>query len=216
MDNKIKSCLIISGGEYNTVDAFSWDFVIACDKGFEYAERMKIKPDVWIGDFDSYKKEPSFDGQLIKLPIEKDDTDTISAIKYAIEKGCEFIHVCCAFGGRLDHTVANIQAASFAVDKGVRITMSGLNTVLYTVKNDSINLYCNADSYVSVFSLTDKSIGVTLKGLKYSLDNTTLTNSFPLGVSNECSFENKKPGEPSLVPVEVKEGILAVIVCKKD
>jgi len=40
---------------------------------------------------------------------------------------------------------------------------------------------------VSVFSLSDSSENVSIKGLKYEVDGVTLTNVFPLGVSNETT-----------------------------
>ena len=53
-----------------------------------------------------------------------------------------------------------------------------------------------------MFSASDVSEGVTIKGLLYTLDNAVLTNDMPLGVSNEYI------GLPSFV--EVKKGVLII------
>ena len=58
--------------------------------------------------------------------------------------------------------------------------------------------------YISVFSLTDVSKGVTLKNLKYELTNQTLLSSFPLGVSNEF-IANKK------ATISILDGCLLII-----
>ena len=57
--------------------------------------------------------------------------------------------------------------------------------------------------YISVFAFSDECLGVTLKGLKYTLDNATLSSRFPLGVSNEFT------GTDSLV--KVSQGTLIVV-----
>ena len=203
----IKSCLIIAGGEFNKVDTADYDYVIACDRGYDYALRMGITPDIVIGDLDSITSEIKADANVIRLPAEKDDTDTMYAIKYATDKGCKILHVCCAFGGRFDHSIANLQAAAFAADRKVKTELSGVGTKLYVLRDESIELNKTDESYISVFALSDICEGVSLKGLKYELESAQLSNRYPLGVSNEWKDD--------ICRIEVKKGILAVIICNK-
>ena len=67
-----KKCLIISGGEYDTAGIMdvrlSYDLIIACDRGYAYAGKMGIRPDVLVSDFDSYSG-PLEDDVIIKKQI---------------------------------------------------------------------------------------------------------------------------------------------------
>ncbi len=223
----MKKVLLISGGEFAPLpEGFcGYDFVIACDKGLEYAGSLEIVPDLVIGDFDSY--EGSLDGldpsdssenpelsewrkegagrpRVIRLKPEKDDTDTISAARVALEQGAEEIHICCAFGGRLDHTMANIQTAAFIAAAGARAVICGRESILYSLQNDRLVLKRRPDAYLSLFALTQRCEGVTAWGVKYPLEDGVLTSDYPLGVSNEWTEEE--------AVIQVKKGLLAVIV----
>ena len=60
--------------------------------------------------------------------------------------------------------------------------------------------------YLSVFAYSKKAEGVTLRGLKYELEDAQLTDAFPLGVSNEFV------GKESVVCV--RDGSLLLVVDK--
>ena len=57
------------------------DFYIFCDAGLKHTEALGMKPDLIIGDFDSFSKEEALKQgiETIVLPCEKDDTDTVFA-----------------------------------------------------------------------------------------------------------------------------------------
>src|SRR5574344_258502 len=122
----MKNCLIFSGGTF-CIPEFSYiqsaDFIIACDKGLEYATRLNVKPDLALGDFDSFNGIIQSDIKTIKLPCTKDDTDTMFAVRYALDKEFTNIVISSAFCGRLDHSIANIQFASFPAENGSDITL---------------------------------------------------------------------------------------------
>lgn len=105
-------------------------------------------------------------------------------------------------GGRLDHTLANIQLLASLAEKGCEGVIFGEGYGITALKNGKITLSGKKGEYVSVFSLTDISEGVDLKGLKYELSDYTLRNTFPLGVSNE--FTDKT------AIISVRKGTLAV------
>ena len=112
-------CVIISGGNYAPVEGVqAEDFVIACDKGYVYAEKAGVRPNLLVGDFDSYEGVLPSDLPVWRYKKEKDDTDTMIAIRYAVEQGFAQVELFCALGGRLDHLYANLQAAAFAVANG--------------------------------------------------------------------------------------------------
>lgn len=203
----MKKCLIVSGGQFAALPPETeYDFVIACDRGYAHAKRMGIRPDLLVGDFDSLTEQPDPSVPVQRLKPEKDDTDTISAVRYALAQGFERIHICCAFGGRFDHSLANVQTAALIEEGGARAVISGENTVLYSLKNGRMTLRRVPNSYLSVFSLSDRCTGVSISGTKYPLADAELTNAYPLGVSNEWTKEE--------AVISVEQGMLLVLVSK--
>ena len=176
------------------------DLVIAADGGQAALCRLGIRPQLVVGDFDS--SEAPTDIPFIRHPVEKDDTDTALAVKEGMRRGYEYFIFYGCTGGRLDHTLANIQTLH-------RLAVEGLHGYLVaddgTVSTVIVNkaLQFSPKGTVSVFSLTDESTGVTLQGLKYPLRDARLTNDYPLGVSNEGT------GAPA--KISVKQGALYVI-----
>ena len=78
-------CAIISGGQEDTLCGIeAADFIIACDRGYVYARNAGIRPDLLVGDFDSYRGALPADVPVLDLPVEKDDTDTMAAVRWAV------------------------------------------------------------------------------------------------------------------------------------
>lgn len=176
------------------------DLVIACDKGINNTDNLGITPNIIIGDFDSLGFVPERENVKV-LPIRKDDTDVGYAIKYALDLGYSDFVVYGGVGGSLDHTFANMQLAHYLCENGARGIFLGENEAFTVIKNDSLR-FKNARGRVSVFSLSKKSEGVTLKGFDYPLQNATLFSSFPLGLGNSFLGDSE---------IIVKSGTLAVV-----
>ncbi len=189
----MKKCLIISGGEFSPLPdsciteylqaGDSKPLVIACDRGYEYAERLGIVPDIIVGDFDS-APEPLTEIPIIELPTRKDDTDTMKAARVALERGCRDICICCALGGRLDHTIANIQTGSFIVSNGGKACILGRDTEILILGPGVYSIPQKNGWSLSLFALSDLVDGLSIDGCKFSGDGYSLNNSFPLGASN--------------------------------
>lgn len=179
-------CFIVGAGECENLnfEREVGDLVIAADGGCAYLEEAGVKPDIIIGDFDSLGEIPEGE-EVIKLNPVKDITDMDAAVKVGIERGYTEFHLYGACGGRIDHTLANIQLVASLAQRNIKAFIHGGKTVITAVCNGSLTFDSNYKGYISVFSHTDKCTGVYLKGLKYPLENAELTNSFPLGVSNE-------------------------------
>lgn len=215
MGAKGKLCVIISGGQYSPIELpEAAEYVIACDKGYEYALRDRIKPDLVIGDFDSCNDEiraqmENDKSDLIweRYPSEKDDTDTMLAVKRAIELGYQQIGIYCGFGGRMDHFYANIQSMVYAAKQGVACYMENRENYIYVQGPGRVELPRREGWSVSMFAATEVCSGITTTGVKYALKDGELTNSFPLGVSNEWDGE--------LATVEVKAGVLLIMLADK-
>ena len=202
----MKTCLIISGGEYHVLPAnLKYDYVIAPDHGYDYAMRMGIKPDLILGDFDScqYDRDSVKDIPVESFPVCKDDTDTMLAIKKALSLGYGHIIISCALGARFDHSFANIQSMAYVAEHGGFCELLGEGEYLRTLKDGAVDLPKKENYSLSLFSLTDCCEGVCIKGSAYDCNNVTLTNTFPLGVSNKWRED--------VVTVSISSGILLIV-----
>ena len=199
-------CAIISGGEQSPMDDIrEAEYIIACDSGYEYARRSGIKPSLLLGDFDSYRGVLPQDVEILRLPVEKDDTDTMSAMRRALDVGYKHIRIYCALGGRLDHLFANIQTAAFGAERGARVELIGRDAVIYVFSGSKMNIRPREGWSLSVFALSDVCRGVSLKGVKYELCDVEVTNRFPIGTSNEWA---------GTAEISVSQGVLAVMLCR--
>ena len=196
-------CLVIGAGECNGLDFEKTenDFVICADGGLRYAEKFGVAPDLIVGDFDSYGSVPSA-CSVIALPREKDETDAHYAVKIALERGYNQFHLYGMLGGRIDHTLANIQLLMYITEKGGSAVLVGDDYDITIVKNNRLKLNGQKGKYVSVFSYSPQSNGVTIKGLKYEVSDISFAYDNPLGVSNEFTDEEAF--------VEVEDGIVLI------
>ena len=198
----MKKCIIIGAMPVKSIKADGDCSVIAADAGLENAKRCGITPDIIIGDFDSLSFAPEGDN-VLRFPVEKDDTDTMLAIKLGLKKGFKEFFIYGGIGGRLDHTIANIQSLAYIAQKGAIGHLIDDENVITVIKDSAISVKGDAGKNFAVFSLSDTTEGVFIKGTKYEAENITLTSSFPLGVSN--SFKEDE------ATVSVKNGMLAII-----
>ena len=199
-------CLIISGAPecYFPVSFTKADFVIACDAGYIHAQRADIVPDVIIGDFDSYLGDLPGGVEIIRTKPEKDDTDTMMALKLAIRRGYRRIMLVGALGGRVDHMLANISLIAFAATKGADLQIVDGHHQIFAVRDGKRRVPRSSWRNLSVFAFDTECTGVTLRGVKYPLEGAVLTNTFALGVSNEFTED--------IAEISVESGILIVVL----
>ena len=177
------------------------DHVIAADGGLVHTETFGISPDEILGDFDSLGYTPT-DARV--FPVEKDDTDTMLAVKRGLSLGFrEFLLYGSLDGPRLDHTVANFQALQFLCDHGSYGYLIGNRQIVTVVKDGVLRFPAEARGTISVFCMGKDARGVTLEGLYYPLEKGTLTAGFPLGVSNHFTGAKAR--------IRVEDGSLLVL-----
>lgn len=200
-------CLIISGGDFAPLpqELRAARYVIACDRGYRYAERFGVTPDRIVGDFDSAEL-PQTQIPIDRAPTRKDDTDTMLAARYALQAGYREIAIVCAFGGRFDHALANLQTAAFIAEHGGRARLIGADTEALVFRGGAVSVPRRAGRSLSLFSLSDRCEGVSVRGTKFVCEDVTVTNTFPVGVSNVW--------EADTAQITVKSGILAVLQSK--
>lgn len=107
------------------------------------------------------------------------------AVKEGLNRGYETFVIYGGLGGRLDHTIANIQTLSYIAKKGAAGYLAGSGMVITAVKDSTITFTEKHQGYISIFCSGKDAEGVCIEGLKYKLDKATLSSSFPIGVSNE-------------------------------
>ena len=182
-----RTCIICAGGPEAGLPCLPLPegaYILCADSGLRLAERLGLTPDLVLGDFDSLGAAPE-GYPVMTVPVEKDDTDTMLAARVALEKGYRDIRICGAFGGRLDHTLANIQTLEFLMDAGAEGILIGARDWACMQGSGTARRYETPQGWsLSVFAWTERCTGVTLRGTKYPLENGTLTRGFPLGVSN--------------------------------
>ena len=165
-----KQCLIITGGEFAPfAPPVEGEYVIACDRGYEHARRAGIRPDLVVGDLDSCRVELESGVPLRRLPVEKDDTDTMSALRLALSEGFRDIRLVCALGGRLDHLLANLQSLAFAAARGASVRIESPDTEIRTLRNGSLRLPRREGYSLSVFAVDGVCRGLCIRGAKYTL-----------------------------------------------
>lgn len=200
-----KVCVIFGAGDYTGTEVYKGDWegnlIIAADGGMLQLERLGIVPGLLIGDFDSMEERQG--ENIIRHPVIKDDTDTLLAVREGLRQGCSRFIIYGGMGGRTDHTIANLQTLSFLAEQKAEGYMRGNGEVITVIKNGGLIFDKTYEGIISVFSMSDKSTGITIRGLKYEVDNISLNRSMPLGVSNEFMGKTAR--------IEVKNGSLLVL-----
>lgn len=177
------------------------ELVIGADGGVSHLEKLGIRPDAILGDFDSLGYVPE-DSRV--FPVEKDDTDMMLAIRLGLDRGCrEFWLYGGMDGPRLDHTIANFQALSFLTERGAYGWLIGKDYIVTCVKNGALRFGAGAEGIVSLFCQGSTAKGVSLEGLHYPLTDGELSPHFPLGVSNHFTGSEAR--------IRVKDGTLLVL-----
>ena len=201
----MKRCFIFAAGTFFGLRErpVEGELVIAEDGGYRVCLRERIVPDVLIGDFDSMELPGDF-ANVRRRPVEKDDTDTLAAMRLGLELGCTEFFIYGGTGGkRLDHTLANLQSLLFLRRNGARGYLYDDDFCWTVVENECFTIRKEVEwGLLSVFCLGDRAEGIRLAGVQYPLENGSLTPEFPLGVSNHVL-------EP-VAEIMVRDGALAV------
>ncbi|MCL2813956.1 MAG: thiamine diphosphokinase [Oscillospiraceae bacterium] len=171
---------------------------IAADSGAETAFELGVVPEVIIGDFDSadYFGPKLENIKKIRHPPRKNDTDSLLAIKYALDLGFTDIALIGGLDARLDHTLANLRYLKYIKKRGYSgYITNGYDKITY-LENSSVRIYKNY-KYISVLPVSPKIRGVTLTGFKYPLEAAEVDFEEPYTVCNEIA-ENFEYGEISI------------------
>ena len=188
---KTMTALVITGGYCNTERVkkmlpVSVDLIIAADSGYATAQKLGINPDITMGDFDSYCETLPPQMKTLRVPCEKDVTDTMLACEYARDNGCSYITIVGGTGGRIDHSISNMFYLEDLRRQGIRVKLTDGENTVQVIMDDTVTVP-NDGGYFSVFAL-DSCI-VTQTGCKYPLNRAQLIRHRPYAVSNEVVGE---------------------------
>ena len=214
-DVKKGKCILIGAGDLTVgeIQRKENDFVIALDGGLGYCDFLQLEPELIIGDFDSVTEgerealetiERAIPEKVIRLKPEKDDTDMLYALKHALNLGYREFRLYAATGGRLDHTLANLQCLLYLKNHDATGYLMDGNGMILVIKDEKISFRENMEGYVSLFCMGERAEGVTIKGLKFPLEDYVMTNDFPIGISNEFIGEKAE--------ISVRKGELVCMI----
>ena len=200
-------CIIVGGADINNYDYIrtslqSDDYVIFCDSGLKHLSALQVKPSLIVGDFDSHEN-PHLDTETIVLPCEKDDTDTVYAMKEAIKRGFDTFLLIGVVGGRLDHTLGNIAMLLYLDSHGCKGTIIDDYSEMEIISSAPAYIEDKYE-FFSLLNITGCAKGITIQNAKYPLDDGEITCEYQYGVSNEVL-----PGKTAIV--SVREGKLLLI-----
>ena len=200
----MKRCFIYAAGTFYGLrePPREGDLQIAADAGLHLCERLGVRPDVVLGDFDSMDASEA-PPDCIRVPVEKDDTDTMLAVKTGLERGETEFHIYGGMGGRrTDHTIANFQALLYLARRGAQGWLYGQGERYTAVCGGTVTFPARDRGILSVFCLGADARDVSIQGGQYPLHHAVLTAEFPLGVSNHFV------GRP--ITVSVRDGSLLI------
>lgn len=193
-------CVIVGGADINNYGFIceqlcADDYVIFCDSGLKHLKHLPVKPGLIVGDFDSHEN-PHLDVETIVLPCEKDDTDTVFAVKEAIKRGFDDFLLIGVVGARLDHTLGNVSILLYLDSLGKQGGIIDDYSEMEIVSDEPVSI-CDQYAFFSLLNITGCAKGITITGAKYPLNDAEISCEYQYGVSNEVL-----PGETATVSVE--------------
>lgn len=174
------------------------DLVICVDGGSRHVLAMGIQPFAVVGDNDSL--DGAMRRQLDRYPlrwisdpaVDQDQSDLEMALRYALELRPAEIILCGALGGsRADHALVNLFLLTIPFRAGVPARIIDERQTVRLMDRELIQSG-RAGDYLSLFSLTPETRGVTTQGLRYPLHGETLYFASSRGLSNELTSETAR------------------------
>ena len=204
-------CVVVGGADINNYGFIreklrANDYVVFCDSGLKHLEHLQVNPGLIVGDFDSHEN-PHLDVETIVLPCEKDDTDTVFAVKEALKRGFDEFLLIGVVGARLDHTLGNISILLYLSSLGKKCYIIDDYSEMEIVSDQPVSI---TDDYAffSLLNVTGCAKGITITGAKYPLVDAEISCKYQYGISNEVLPDG-------VATVSVEHGKLLLIKIQK-
>jgi len=206
-----KKCVILAAGEAPCPELMKAlvneeDTVIAADGGAKLAASLGRCPDIIIGDFDSLDERNLPAAEVVRLPVKKDDTDTMAAARMAADMGFDNVLMLGAAGGRLDHTFGNFAVMAWLTARGIAAAMAADNEYVYMCPPGEYTVEEHPGTYLSLLPYGGDVSGLTIKNVEYPLEYTTVSPDFPIGISNKVTCSPAR--------ISFEKGLLLIFISK--
>ncbi|QUC67344.1 thiamine diphosphokinase [Aristaeella hokkaidonensis] len=203
----MQRCVIVGGAgirEYQRIreSLRGDDWFVYCDGGLKHVQELGQEPNLIVGDFDSHE-QPETDTETIVLPCEKDDTDTVYAVKEAVRRGFRDFLLIGVTGERFDHTFGNISLLLYLDSQGIPACILDDYSEMRIVSRETAEVKEDC-SWFSLLNISGTAKGITIRGAKYPLTDGEITSEYQYGISNEVL-----PGKTA--HVSVREGRLLLV-----
>lgn len=213
-------CVIVGGAPISRYDRVRGyikndDFVIYCDSGLKHLEGLGVAPSLIIGDWDSYD-DPHMDVETITLPVAKDDTDTVYAMREGMRRGFTEFLLAGAVGARLDHTLVNAYILTTLENRGCHGMIvddySEMELVSSVTDEEGTRHPGHAVveegyPFFSLIALEGEARGVTIRNAKFGLEGASIGPDYQYATSNEVT-----PGKSAEITVEDGRLLLIKII----
>lgn len=162
------------------------DTMVYCDGGLQHLDQLGIKPELIVGDFDSFPAGEAGQYQIetITLPRAKDDTDTMYAAKEMLKMGYRRFLLLGVIGGRFDHSMANLALLLFLYQQGCEALIID-DFAEYEIVGETSKIITEAYPYFSLLAINGEARGISIKGAKFPLTDGHISPSAQYAVSNE-------------------------------
>ena len=202
--------IIMSGGQVRDDGfvkelALSGDMLICADSGVMNALRLGLHADICVGDFDSSTPPEDAATEWVTLPTEKDDTDTMSAARIAVERGTDEVLILAGTGSRLDHTIGNLSVLEFLRQRGIKARLIDENNQVFLAGEGIYSIPKAEGEFLSLLPFCSQPV-ISVSGVKYPLKTKLLPTDQPLGVSNVI-LNNE-------ATLKVEKGVVAVFLSR--
>ena len=216
-ENFAQEILLVGGGRFPNENYFlqlaEGRRIFCIDRGIELCKKLKILPEILIGDFDSAGKifvdwAAENKIKIIRHPVEKDFTDTQLALKFFDENFKNFSAILTgSFGGRADHLFSTIFSCANFSEK---IFLADDREIIFYIhggETATIN-FLKKPVAISLLPMKNFCDGVTTKNLHWELENAKLFQNLPNAVSNRA--------ESSEIKISISTGTLAIYFCFEE
>ena len=203
----MKRCVVVGGADINNYEYIRGclredDYNVFCDSGLKHIDSLRVKPNLIVGDFDSYEN-PNLDVETIVLPCEKDDTGTVFAVKEALKRGFDEFLLIGVIGARLDHTLGNVSILMYLDSLSKKGVIIDDYSEMEIVSKEPAFIE-DSFAYFSLINVSGKAKGIVVENAKYSLDNAEITCEYQYGISNEVM-------KGKIAKVSVSDGQLLLV-----
>jgi thiamine pyrophosphokinase len=208
----VDTVLILANGEWGNATrlcalADRADLIVAADGAWAKAVEAGIPVDRVIGDLDSLTDEEKAsllesDVDVQIHPPDKDLTDLDLALDHALGLSPAKLVVFGAFGGRIDHALANVLLLERAVARSVEVELIADRETAWLIRGDFTLPIGRAGDRVSLIPLSEEAV-VRTDGLRYRLNEEPLVRASAHGISNVI--------EELPVRVAVRSGTVLVV-----